>query len=291
MNTQGIPSRVLSHPIFRRFGFRALGILCMGAGMAVAVGAVESVVSSEPVPELVTLCAMGAGVDRCSASPADVLIWSARDTSLASVGLTSHLTVNYSYPGSRGRVAGAMASPELFEVLGLEAGLGELFGREDREQGGTPGAVLSHGWWQQEWNGDPTVLFFNDTATTEIYTIVGVLSPETPVPEVNGLELAQIWTPLPVGAAMDQQRNYLAVGRLTAEGSASSTRQELAGLAWVHTVPKQAGPGLALSLFVISAALVSLGWVSLVGPPRLKPSPEVAGRSRSASRARSRSAA
>jgi hypothetical protein len=261
----------------------------MGAGMAVAVSGVESVVQAPAHRDLVRLCAVGAGADRCTASPADALLWSRRDN-LASVGLTHPATFDYRYPGGRGRVAGARVSPELFDVLGVEMELGHRLRGEDSDPARSRPAVLAHAWWKTEWNGDPTVIGRELMLDDETYTVVGVLAADPPVPGVDGMDMAQVWTPLPDGAAVDLERGYRAVGLLSPDGSVDAARKELTGIAWVQEVDGTGGSLGAVSLFGVSLTLLSLGWVALLGrSPRPLP-PQPAGE-RVASRPRSRNAA
>ncbi len=56
-------------------------------------------------------------------------------------------------------VRGVFVSGEFFTVLGVQAVLGRVFtATDDRPGCGVPGAVVSHGFWQRQLGGDPTVI-------------------------------------------------------------------------------------------------------------------------------------
>ena len=61
--------------------------------------------------------------------------------------------------GSSERVIGTMVSGNYFAVLGTRPALGRFF-RDDEDQvpGERPVVVLSHAFWQQRFQSDPTVL-------------------------------------------------------------------------------------------------------------------------------------
>jgi putative ABC transport system permease protein len=80
--------------------------------------------------------------------------------------------------GGEGRYAqGLFVSGEFFNVLGVPAQQGRVFTREDDEAGcASPGAVISHGFWQRELGGKPAV---GHTLTLERqrFDIVGITPP------------------------------------------------------------------------------------------------------------------
>ena len=66
-----------------------------------------------------------------------------------------------------------------FTVLGVNAGVGRvLTDADDQNVGGHPVAVVSHAWWQQRLNGDPSVVGKTITIDQTTYNIVGVADKE-----------------------------------------------------------------------------------------------------------------
>jgi putative ABC transport system permease protein len=77
--------------------------------------------------------------------------------------------------GGSERANGDLVSGNYFEVLGVQPALGRLFNAsDDRTPGGHPIAVLSYGYWQRKFGGDPLVLNQTITVNGHPLTIVGV---------------------------------------------------------------------------------------------------------------------
>ncbi len=83
--------------------------------------------------------------------------------------------MSLSYRGRTERVAGEVVSGNYFPVLGVGAALGRLFtADDDKFQGAHPVAVLSYGFWQTRFAGDPGVIGQKLTINGYPYTIIGV---------------------------------------------------------------------------------------------------------------------
>lgn len=77
-------------------------------------------------------------------------------------------------------VQGMMASGEVFDVLGVPAILGRTFGRaDDVPHGGPDGpvAVISYGFWQRRYGGDPRAVGSHLSLNGVDFTVIGVTSP------------------------------------------------------------------------------------------------------------------
>jgi len=73
-------------------------------------------------------------------------------------------------------VWGLMVSGDYFDVLGVRAGLGRGL-RPDDERDAVPVAVISHGFWQRRFGGDPAVVGRHVTLNQVEVTIIGVAPP------------------------------------------------------------------------------------------------------------------
>jgi predicted permease len=112
----------------------------------------------------------------------------------------------------------ARVTAEFFDVLGSPPNHGRGFRTGEDGPGGTPIAVLSHGYWQRQYGGDPTALGRIITINETPYTIVGILP--------RGFHFApagdaDLWLPLDSDADLRTQRSdhwLLVVGRM-AEGT------------------------------------------------------------------------
>jgi predicted permease len=81
--------------------------------------------------------------------------------------------------GKPERVQGQFVSGNYFSVLGVGTALGRpLADEDDRVPGGHPVAVISAGYWQRRFGGDPSALGKTITLQSYPFTIVGVLPRE-----------------------------------------------------------------------------------------------------------------
>ena len=102
-------------------------------------------------------------------------------------------------------------SGELFTVLGVEPYLGRLFSAADDRAGcGVPGAVVSHGFWQRHFGGDPAVIGRTIALSTGPVEVIGV----TP-PSFAGVEIGRsydIAVPICSHAVLGSEQGWLRDG-------------------------------------------------------------------------------
>jgi len=67
---------------------------------------------------------------------------------------------------------------DYFQVLGVRPAIGRMLTSEDDRPDAEPAAVISHEWWQSQFNGDQSVLGTTLYLNYRPHTIVGVASPE-----------------------------------------------------------------------------------------------------------------
>jgi predicted permease len=144
-------------------------------------------------------------------------------------------------------VPAARVSSEVFAVLGVAPALGRVFLPEEFEFTGTgmvgsDVVVISHGFWQRSYGGDPNVLGrtleVSNSPTGVPPTIVGILPedfrpPETFFPEG---QLPEVYTPLALPRNDDPNRRMVAMGlfglgRLRPGATLEQARQEASTIA------------------------------------------------------------
>jgi len=69
-------------------------------------------------------------------------------------------------------------SGDSFSVLGIRTELGRGIWPDDDRPGANPVAVISHGWWQRSFGGDPSVVGSTVYLNFRPFTVVGVMSPQ-----------------------------------------------------------------------------------------------------------------
>jgi predicted permease len=87
--------------------------------------------------------------------------------------------------GEHPRIVGTiMASPGLFQLLGVEPILGRGFAKADAQKGANPVVVLSYAGWQTFFGGDPRAIGQALRIGGEPVTVIGVLPPWMRFPQI-----------------------------------------------------------------------------------------------------------
>lgn len=99
------------------------------------------------------------------------------------------------------------ATSSFLVMLGANPILGRLFSLEEDRHGAPRTVILTYGFWQREFAGDPNVVGRAITLDGEVYTVLGVLSSSfrldhEEIPTVAGIEKPEIFTP-PLDEALD----------------------------------------------------------------------------------------
>jgi predicted permease len=103
---------------------------------------------------------------------------------------------------------GRLVSGNYFSVLGVSPILGRFFtAEEDRAPGAAPYLVISHGWWQRRFAGDPRVIGRTITLNRHPFTIVGVAPPEF-FGDIVGVS-TDLWIPLSMQPQVNPGRMFL----------------------------------------------------------------------------------
>ncbi len=100
-----------------------------------------------------------------------------RDGSSAFRGLAvfGEIQVSLAVEGSPQEIRGLIASGNFFEILGVEAALGRVFGGEDdRVPGEHPVVVLSHSFWNSHFAADPGIVGREIAINGRPYLVLGV---------------------------------------------------------------------------------------------------------------------
>ena len=130
---------------------------------------------------------------------------------LAADSSTQKLPVIAEASGADGEGAPAevnMVSGSYFSVLGVRARVGRVFGAEvDRARDANPVAVISYGFWQSRFGGDPAILHRQLRIRGTSYDIMGVAPPGFAGITVG--EATDIWVPLTMQAEVFPGNDWL----------------------------------------------------------------------------------
>ena len=170
------------------FTFVAAITLALGIGANTAIFSVVNAVLLKPLPfpEPQQLVAFGSTDDRDRTSPPtlnslcypDFFDFRNQNHTLASMAVYRAGTFALIDEHGAQSVQAAKVSAEFFDVLGIKPAIGRPFVRADEQDGGGPGGlkvILSHGFWQREFGGNPNAIGRTVKIEGLPHTVIGVM--------------------------------------------------------------------------------------------------------------------
>jgi putative ABC transport system permease protein len=154
--------------------------------------------------------------------------WKGTTSSFAVVGAYREERFVVAGSGGPARVGGALASAELFPMLGVQPAVGRGFSWADDRPGAEPVVILSDLLWTSRLAGDVNVLGRTLKVNGVPRTIIGVMPPGFRFPE-----FAQLWVPLAPAAAKwtRTDRSLAVVARLRRGVDIERARTEMRAVA------------------------------------------------------------
>lgn len=156
--------------------------LALGIGANTAIFSVINSVLLKALPfeepdQLVGLwqTAPGVNIDDLNASIADYVTYKEESRTLADVALWTGEAVTITDVGEPERVQGIAATSRLLPLLSVRPSIGRTFEEKDDMLGSPEVVMLSHGYWQRRFGGDPHVVGRRVTADGSPREIIGVL--------------------------------------------------------------------------------------------------------------------
>lgn len=219
------------------FALVAVLTLAIGIGANAAIFSVVNAVLIRPLhyeaPErLVRIWSTNGGVgDRHFTSPLEFVEMRARSRALSGMAAVFRNEVTVHLDQGPVRVASAVISWDLFDLLGLEPTLGRSYTAADGSPDtATPQTIISHGMWQREFGGDPDVLERSIDFGPNgggLIPITGVMPPEADIPAD-----AELWfVTSTLGTSPSRADHWLDVyGRLAPGVTVEAARTELGGI-------------------------------------------------------------
>jgi len=239
-------------------GFTAIAI----ATLALAIGANSAVFSLinalliRPLPyeqpsrlALIWESFASQGLDRIPVSPPEYLDLEKAFKSGTGIAAVTYQTFSLGGGDLPERISGAVVTPSLFPLLGVEPIKGRTFAREEQGQGHDDMIVISERLWQRRFNSDPSLLGKSLLLNGRSYTVIGIMPAkfEFPIPlfGVQGNQFAErvdIWKPVaftPTELQDRGNRSYGLITRLRSDVSATQAQAELDTIMadWIRTYP------------------------------------------------------
>jgi putative ABC transport system permease protein len=181
--------------------FTAVAALTLAVGIG-ANGAIFSVVHAvllRPLPyadphELVMVWESRPreGVYDNVVSPADFLDWRARQQVFDDIAAHWSSSLTLTGRGEPERIGTGIASSSLFRVLGVAPALGRNFAADEEQAGRNQVVILTHGFWQRRFGGDPRIVGSRLTLDGQPSEVIGVLPASFRFPD----ETIDLWHPI-----------------------------------------------------------------------------------------------
>ena len=121
---------------------------------------------------------------------------STQETFSTVAALCGNVGLNLRGNGPATFVQGEMVSGDFFDTLGVGAAMGRTFGPSDDTPSAPPAAVLSYGYWQSAFGGDPAAVGKTVWLNNVPVTIVGVAAKG--FPSLDPAIVRSLWLPLSV---------------------------------------------------------------------------------------------
>jgi putative ABC transport system permease protein len=181
------------------FSAAAVLTLAIGIGVNTAMFAVVYGVLIRPLPyadaeRLYFLFQTNPRAGRTRITPLDFVDLHAELRSMRTAAIVGN-GFTFTGHGDPELAIGHLVSGEFFELLGVTPALGRTFGPDDEANATRDVIVLSHGFWQRRFGGDPNIVGRTITANNRPFTVVGVMGPNF---SFQGSRY-QFWVPLPLG--------------------------------------------------------------------------------------------
>jgi len=224
------------------FSLAAVLTLALGMGASTAIyTALERVVLDPlPYPEpdrLVQLKSAVPGVSpgqEWDVSAGAWFFFGREARSLEALGAYRRAGTTVQGPDGPRRAQTAVVTASTLRILGARPALGRLIDEPDDDPGSAAVVVLSHGFWQRQLGGDPTVIGTTLTADEQPYEVIGVMAPGFELPPAAGVPAAvlraDLWFPLrlnPAGPFWNSHTEFRTIARLAPAGTVETARVEL----------------------------------------------------------------
>jgi predicted permease len=157
--------------------------LALGIGANTAMFSIVNAVLLRPLPyadadRLAAIWAKTPTTPRSLLSYDEYVALREQSSTFDDVGLWLGQSVNLTGVAEPQRILGNFVSGSFFDVLHLKAERGRLFDESDTTPGAAkPVVVLSHLFWQRQFNGDPAIVGTAVTLNGVSLTVTGILAP------------------------------------------------------------------------------------------------------------------
>ncbi len=215
----------------RGFALVAAVTLAIGIGANTAIFSIIDTILLRPLPyrhpdELVRLNETESSPGRYPFAGPDFVDWKAQNSTFQDMTLfTWPSDMNLSGEGTPERVIALPTAANFFSLLGVEPLLGRTWAAGEDQTGKDDVAILSYGFWQSRFAGDPHAVGRSIELNSRKYTIVGVMPASFRFPSRS-----QLWVPqLMDSKGLGQRGSHFAnaIGRMKPGVTVNAARADL----------------------------------------------------------------
>lgn len=234
--------RFAARGLLRTPGFTAVALvtLALGLGGSAAIYTLLDRIVLDPLPypeshRLVRLQnrVPGVGPDEVwSTSTAQYVYFTEHAASFEELGVYQGLGANIETPEGPVRAFAWRVTASVFPLLGASARLGRVVTPADDRPGGPSVVVLSHGFWERQFGGEPEVVGRALRVSGIPHEVIGVLQPGVRMPGGPPGTAADLWFPLGIDPNGSFGNNHVfpMIGRLADGADPASAEAELGRL-------------------------------------------------------------
>ena len=200
------------------FALTAIVTLALGVGANTAIFTVTNSVLLRPhrFPELDRLVLVrehvtGRASQQVRLTPADAIDLERNREIFQEVAMYQFRDLNLARSGEVDAATGFLVTPNLFHLLGIGPEHGRTFTADEGQPGRDQVILLSHGFWERRFAGDPAVIGSTVSVDGANSTVVGVMPRDFNYPAG-----AEVWKPLATPNALSDRskESVWVVGRL-----------------------------------------------------------------------------
>ena len=251
--------RLALRSLLKTPGFTAVAIItvALAIGANTAVFSLVNALLIRPLPykapqDLVLIWEkfVNQGLDRIPVSAPEFQDYEKNLKSYERIAAFDYVDLNLTSGDMPERIQGAVVTPSLFPLLGIEPIAGRVFSESERGEGNDNVVVISARLWQRRFNSDPAMIGKQLSLNGRSLTVVGIMPAtfEFPLPlfNVQGGTFAQrvdIWKPIAFTKNELEQRgsrSYGIIARLKRGVSSAQAQAEITALHanWIRDFPE-----------------------------------------------------
>lgn len=177
------------------------------------------------------------GLERIPVSAPEFVDYEKQATSFDKIAAFNYTAYNLTTGDLPERVSGAVVSPSIFPLLGVEPIRGRAFTKDESAEGRDDVVIISARLWERRFNSDPALVGNKILLNGRPQTVVGIMpkSFDFPLPlfNVQGARFASradVWKPIAFTKdelAARYSRSYGVIARLRSDVSAARAQNEL----------------------------------------------------------------